>query len=115
MQALRGKGHEIWIYTSSGRRRGSIRRWLRCHGIHVDDVVNHARHGKCFGNQSLPTKRPHVFGIHLHIDNSDGVAIEGKPHGFNVCVIDPHAANWVQQVLNAVEAQNKVSRVVPSM
>jgi hypothetical protein len=104
VQTLRGKGHQVWIYTSSGRRRRTVRRWLRLHGVKVDDVVDNAKHCECFGNGSLPTKRPHAFGIDLHVDDSEGVAMEGRQYGFNVCVINPRAVDWGERVLNAVEA-----------
>jgi hypothetical protein len=102
---LRQRGHEVWIYTSSNRPRLRIRFWLLLHGIRVTDIVNGLRHSKCFGQGSLPTKRPHAFGIALHIDDSVGVAIEGKQHGFQVCVIDPAAADWAQKILGTVESE----------
>jgi len=100
---LRQRGHEIWIYTSSGRRAGWIRWWLRLHCIRVDGVVDGATHAKCFGEGSLPTKRPHVFGISLHVDNSRGVAIEGERYGFDVCLVEPSLIEWVDYVLEFVK------------
>lgn len=109
VRELQSRGHEVWIYTSSGRRRRWIRLWLRLHGVRVADVVDHARHVGCFGCGSLPTKRPRSFGIHVHIDNSRGVAMEGETYGFNVCVIDPCAPDWAEQVLAAVRKQEQAS------
>src|ERR1700754_2516975 len=71
---LRRRGHEIWVYTSSGRTARSVEWWLRLHGIRVNGVINGPEHARCFGHESLPTKRPHAFGIRLHIDDSEGVA-----------------------------------------
>ena len=99
---LRRSGHELWIYTSSGRTAFWIRWWFRFHGIVIDGVVNGQRHAECFGAGSLPTKQPHAFGIHLHVDNAPGVAVEGKQHGFNVLVVEPDAEDWVERVLAAV-------------
>ena len=109
MTALRQRGHEVWIYTTSARTERWVRLWFHLHGIPLAGVVNGTRHAKCFGENSLPTKRPHAFGIHLHIDNAQGVAIEGQLHGFNVCVVEPRAADWVEQVLVAV-ADREFSR-----
>ena len=33
-----------------------------------------------------PSKNPRAFGIDLHVDDSDGVKIEGEQHGFSVVV-----------------------------
>jgi hypothetical protein len=77
--------------------------------------VDDARHAACFGEGSLPTKRPHAFGIHMHVDNSPGVAIEGEQYGFNVCVVEPSADDWVQQVLTAVEERERVAAARPAV
>lgn len=76
---------------------------MRLHGIRVAGVINGTRHDACFGAGSLPTKRPHAFEIDLHVDNSRGVALEGKQHGFKVLQIEPDASGWVEQVLIAVD------------
>src|SRR5687768_2025230 len=54
---LRRRGCEIWIYTSSGRSQRSVRRWLRRHGLHVDEVVNEAVDGELPAPES-PFRRP---------------------------------------------------------
>jgi hypothetical protein len=99
---LHARGHTVWVYTSSGRTTRWIKRWLRLHGIRVEGVVNGPMHAKCFGAGSSPSKRPHAFKIALHVDNSQGVAMEGEQHGFNVCVVDPSSQDWVEQVLSAL-------------
>jgi hypothetical protein len=67
-------------------------------------VINGTEHAKCFGHGTSPTKRPHAFGIELHVDDSEGVRIEGEQYGFTVCVVAPSATDWVEQVLVAVDA-----------
>ena len=99
---LRADGHQVWVYTTSHRRPRRVRRWLLWHGVRVDRVVNGAEHDRHFGVGSLPTKRPHAFGIDLHVDDLPGVAVEGQRHGFAVCVVDPAAADWARQVTDAV-------------
>jgi hypothetical protein len=103
MTALRDRGHEVWIYTTSGRSGRSVRWWLRAHGVRVDGVVNEEVHARCFGRGSSPTKRPHAFGIDLHVDDSQGVAMEGERYGFRVCVVERSTEDWVERVLAAVD------------
>jgi hypothetical protein len=107
LRELHDRGHELWVYTTSDRGARAVRWWLRAHGIHVSRMVNGTEHAKCFGQGSSPTKRPHAFGIDLHIDDSEGVAIEGERYGFRVCVVEPSADDWVERVLAAVDSANR--------
>ena len=50
----------------------------------------------------LPSKYPPAFGIDLHVDDSEGVRMEGDEHGFRVVVVRPDDENWIQRVLDAV-------------
>ena len=102
---LRRQGYSIWVYTSSGRTPSYIRRWLLLYGIHVDGVVNSVRHNRALtvhGLSNSPSKFPPAFDIDLHIDDSEGVQIEGHDHGFRVLVVHPEDERWVQRVLDAV-------------
>lgn len=103
---LRRQGCSIWIYTSSGRTPSYIRRWLLLYGIRVDGVVNSDRHYQAVAAQGLsnaPSKYPLAFDIDLHVDDSEGVRIEGVEHGFRVVVVDPQDPSWAQKVLEAAE------------
>ena len=105
IRELRRRGCSIWIYTSSGRTPFYIRRWLLLHGIHVDGVVNSERHRHglaTHGFSHSPSKFPPAFGIDLHVDDSEGVRMEGDAHGFRVVVVRPDDAHWTQHVLEAV-------------
>lgn len=99
---LRRRGHEVWIYTTSNRSALRVRWWLLAHGIRVTRVINGIEHDRCFGVGTVPTKRPHAFGIDLHVDDSPGVEVEARQHGFAVCIIDRQAADWCGRVLRAV-------------
>lgn len=102
---LRQQGCSIWIYTTSGRTTFQIQLWLWLHGIRVDGVVNEERHRKQISSLNLshpPSKYPPAFGINLHIDDSEGVQLEGVEHGFQVCVIRPEDEDWTQKILDAV-------------
>ncbi|TDJ75779.1 hypothetical protein E2H86_14840 [Pseudomonas putida] len=101
---LRRQGCSVWIYTSSGRTPAYIRRWLMLYGIRVDGVVNSDRHQHALNAQGFskgPSKYPPAFDIDLHVDDSEGVRIEGHDHGFRVVVVCPKDERWAQQVLDA--------------
>ena len=78
---LRRRGFSIWIYTTSVRTPFQIRLWLILHGIRVDGVINEERHrtqlaGRKFAR--MPSKYLPAFGIDLHVDDSEGVKMEGE-------------------------------------
>jgi hypothetical protein len=103
MRELVAMGWEIAIYTTSARKASYIRRWLRCYGIKVVLVVNDARHAEVvmprFEKGGAPSKHPGLFGIDLHVDDSEGVAMEGARHGFRTVVVSPDDAGWAEGVL----------------
>lgn len=103
---LRRRGWKIWIYTTSSRSPWYIRHWLLLHRIHVNGIINSERHRTTPGSrfiQRLPSKFPPAFGIDLHVDDSEGVEMEGQAHGFRVVQVDPHDLSWMHKVLNAVD------------
>ena len=105
IRELRRRGCSVWIYTTSGRTPFYIRRWLLLYGIHVDGIVNSERHRHGLarhGFSRLPSKYPPAFGIDLHVDDSEGVQMEGDAHGFRVVVVRPEDERWTQRVLDAV-------------
>ncbi|MBN2979655.1 hypothetical protein [Pseudomonas lactucae] len=114
---LRRQGCSVWVYTSSGRTPSYIRRWLLLYGIHVDGVVNSVRHNQALTERGLsnpPSKFPPAFDIDLHVDDSEGVQLEGYDHGFRVVVVDPQDKQWAQRVLEAVaQVQAQLARQQP--
>src|ERR1700751_3101658 len=87
MHELRRRGWSIWIYTSSLRPLFYIRMWLYFHGIRIGGVINAERHQDALSSLRLsrvPSKYPPAFGIDLHVDDSEGVRMEGDEHGFRV-------------------------------
>ncbi|MFI7889589.1 HAD family hydrolase, partial [Pseudomonas juntendi] len=114
---LRRQGCSIWIYTSSGRTPAYIRRWLLLYGIHVDGVVNSDRHQHILARNGLahsPSKLPSAFDIDLHVDDSEGVRLEGVDHGFRVVVVCPQDKHWAQKVkAAAVDVQARLARQQP--
>ena len=100
------KDHELWLYTSSLRPCWKLRLQFRLKGIRIDHVVNHEEHLELLKSLKLPdspTKLPNKYGIDLHIDDSPGVAEEGRRYGFRVLIIDPHDEQWVQKVKEKIE------------
>jgi len=107
MKELWKLGWESWIYTTSYRRPAQVRRWLQFHGVAATGVINQDMHEAYFRDKvdgHRPTKYPPAFGIDLHVDDSDGVRIEGKQHGFAVVVVRPDDQDWTEKVLAAVAA-----------
>jgi hypothetical protein len=105
IRELRRQDCSIWVYTSSGRTPSYIRRWLLLYGIRVDGVVNSVLHNRALtvhGMLNAPSKYPPAFDIDLHVDDSEGVQIEGNDHGFRVVVVHPEDDRWTQKVLEAV-------------
>ena len=106
IRELRRRGCSIWIYTTSERTPFQIRLWLFLYGIHVNGVVNGERHRRelpARGFARLPSKYPPAFGIDLHVDDSDGVRMEGEQHGFSVVIIQPNDDHWAGRVLAALD------------
>ena len=104
IRKLRSRGWEVWVYTTSHRRKSAVRRWLRFHGVKIDGFVNqdvHDSHLRRSSEDRPPSKNPAVFGIDLHVDDSDGVQIEGEQYGFQVVVITPDDVAWADKVLRA--------------
>jgi hypothetical protein len=106
LKTLRDRGCELWIYTTSYRSPAAVRLWLWCHGLRVARVINQAVHDAHFprtGHHYPPSKNPGAFGIDLHIDDSDGVRMEGEQHGFSVVVVSPDDPAWTEKILQWVD------------
>lgn len=109
MRELLAGGHQLWIYTTSYRPARYLRGWFRSFGIPIYGVVNQQRHERVVGRQG-PSKYPPAFGIDLHVDDSEGVAEEGKRHRFGVVVVSPADRDWVVRVLGAVEGRSGLTK-----
>ena len=88
---------EIWVYTTSYRSAGYIRRLFWLHGIRLAGVVNQARHDREVTVRC--TKYPPQFGIDLLVDDSEGVRIEAQRHGFEVLIVSPTDAQWAANLI----------------
>lgn len=104
------RGWDVWVYTTSHRPPFQVRVWLRCHGIRVRRVINqdvHDRHLRRSPRDYPPSKNPRAFGIDLHVDDSDGVRLEGEEFGFRVVVVSPHDPEWANRVLRVVAGMDR--------
>jgi hypothetical protein len=101
MRALALRSCDLWVYTTSFRSPAYIRTWFRSFGVSLGGVINQERHLAAVGEQG-PSKLPSAFGIDLHIDDSEGVAIEGRRHGFEVMVVRPEDLDWADRIVAAV-------------
>jgi FMN phosphatase YigB (HAD superfamily) len=106
----------LWIYTTSYRGPRYLRGWFRSIGIRLEGVVNQDRHDRVIKGKQYPfyppSKYPPAFGIDLHVDDSEGVAIEGQRFGFRVVVVSPEDPDWAARVLEAVEARMALFREI---
>jgi len=94
---LEKEGHEIWIYTTSYRSIFSLRKTFQLQGLRPKRYINETINRKTLDAQNCKaSKNPKLFGIDLHIDDSEGVGIEGKRYGFEVLVIRPDNVDWVE-------------------
>jgi hypothetical protein len=100
----RAHGWEIWVYTTSYRSAGYIRRLFWLHGVQLAGVVNQARHDREVTVRC--TKYPPQFGIDLLVDDAPGVQLEAERHGFELLLVDPTDAQWVAKVQARVAAKN---------
>src|SRR5262245_2237484 len=112
MQELLARRCQLWIYTTSYRSPRYLRWWFASFGIPIYGVVNQNRHERVVKRSGYPfyppSKYPPAFGIDLHVDDSDGVAMEGKQFGFNVVVVSPEDLEWTARVLEAVDRKRRV-------
>lgn len=113
MDELTRRNVSIWVYTTSYRSPRYLKWWFRFHGIRLAGVVNQQTHDAVVQQASFerrPSKYPKAFGIDLHVDDSEGVRMEGEQYGFDVLVVRPDALNWTQQVIDAVDAKSASSQ-----
>jgi hypothetical protein len=101
LAALRGCGHEIWLYTTSYRSPARLRAWFAAFGVRLDGIINQTRH-EAVVPHALSSKYPPAFGIDLLVDDSEGVALEGRRHGFAVLHVAEDDAAWCPRVELAV-------------
>lgn len=109
LRSLHARGCRLWLYTSSGRSERYLASWFGCLGVPLEGIVNRDRHDQVVGVRG-PSKYPPAFNIGLHVDDSEGVAMEARAHGFHVVVVSPRDPHWADRVLAAVETLRRDAR-----
>ncbi|RTQ50144.1 hypothetical protein EJV47_10945 [Hymenobacter gummosus] len=94
------QGWQVWIYTTSYRSAGYIRRLFWLHGVRLDGVVNQRRHER--EARVRCSKHPPSFGIDVLVDDAPGVALEGEQYGFRTIIVDPRDEQWIETVQRAL-------------
>ena len=102
---LQQQGHKIHIYTTSFRSKRKIKRTLKYYGIKVDRIINEKENRKVLNSLKInASKYPPAFGFDVHIDDLEGVNIEGNKFNFNVIVVQPSDKNWIQTIKNRINS-----------
>lgn len=100
---LRSQGHEIYIYTTSYRKRYKIWWMFMLYGVSVNRVINREIHINTLGEHAgMYSKFPPAFNIDVHVDDSKGVETEGKRHNFKTIIIEENDNNWINTVIEKV-------------
>lgn len=108
---LQIQGYEVWIYTSSFRSEGYIRRLFRCYGIRLDGIVNGTRHMAEVQRGSktvLPQKLPNRYRISLHIDDEAVICTAAGQYGFRAYQLDAQDDDWKEKILERAEQIRRI-------
>jgi len=115
---LAKNGWEVCVYTPSDRSQTYLKKWLRFYGVRVELAVNADRHRQevipRFRDQRPPSKHPGLYGIDLHVDDSHGVAMEGRENCFRTIIIDPQDLEWTEKILAAADQVRAASECLPT-
>lgn len=91
LRGLADEGHLIWIYTQSLRGRSEVMGWFAGFGISLAGYVNLPIHENACDQRGvvgkLPRKCPHWFGIDVHVDDDEQIAVECRDSSCSVIVI----------------------------
>ena len=110
IRSLQKMGYEVWVYTSSFRSEGYIRRLFRCYGVRFDGIINGTRHlneVQKGHSETLPQKMPSHYRISLHIDDESVVCSMGRQYGFNVYQLDAQDDQWKEKIIERAEEIRK--------
>lgn len=103
-QTLQNQGHEIWIYTSSHRSLFSLKKTFLLNGLNPKGYINGKRSEQYLKKYACDaSKNPKLFGIDLHVDDSEGVRMEGNEYEFETIIVHPKNKNWVTEILQHIE------------
>ena len=102
-QTLKRQNHQVGIYTTSYRSVVEIQIWCWSYGIFPDFIINEYKNRKALKKLSFSTaKHPPSFQIHWHIDDSEGVKLEGQKFNFQTIIVAKSDQNWIQTILKKI-------------
>lgn len=100
-QELITQGHTVGIYTTSYRSIFKIKLMFWSYNIRPHFAINEKVNRQILNKRNIKSsKYPPAFEIDWHIDDSQGVAIEGKRLGFEVLVLKKDELFWEQKILS---------------
>lgn len=100
---LRKQKHKIYIYTTSYRSEFRIRSMFYSYGVSIDCIINQQKHLRKIKKLDFNcSKFPPMFEIDIHIDDSQGVKMEGEKYGFKTIIIREADENWTKTILNLI-------------
>lgn len=112
---LEKDGHEIWVYTTSLRPIWKLKVLFAKYGLYPSGFINQKINQSALKRfNSNASKNPKLFNIDLHIDDSEGVGVEGDRLNFNTLIINPNDKNWVDKVQRQVEIYTECSLQCPN-
>ena len=104
IRALQGKGHKIYIYTTSFRSPIKIWWTFFLYGIKLDRIINQEVHERTLREKARDySKYPPIFNIDIHVDDSKGLEIEGNRHNFKTIIVTEADSAWTDSVLTKIE------------
>ncbi|SHI48973.1 hypothetical protein SAMN02745229_03172 [Butyrivibrio fibrisolvens DSM 3071] len=106
INSLQNMGYEVWVYTSSFRTEGYIKKLFRLYGVKFDGIVNADRHLKEVQRNSktvLPQKIPSRYHISLHVDDEEVIASWGREYGFSTYKLDAQDDDWKDKIIQRAE------------
>ncbi|GGH56979.1 hypothetical protein GCM10011379_01160 [Filimonas zeae] len=75
-------------------------------GISPYRIINKQLHNKQAGSiGQKASEYPPAFGIDWHVDDAEGVHLEGELFGFRVLIVEEGDENWVERVLQLPDAK----------
>ncbi|MEM6806327.1 MAG: HAD family hydrolase [Bacteroidota bacterium] len=97
---------ELWVYTTSLRSSGYIRRLFFVYGISLNEVINQKIHDKAMKTYSIKpkaSKYPPHWDISLLVDDQKGLELEAKIYEFEVYILSPSDLAWPERIIAAIE------------
>lgn len=111
---LEERGHHIWIYTTSYRSIFKLKKTFLLNGLHPKGFINETINQKQLKkHQCKASKHPKLFGINIHVDDSEGVGLEGKKYGFKTIIINPDDKDWIKKIMKRIELEeDKLKQII---